>query len=87
MSIIIRFNHLRVDIMQHCQNIINFNAKFGFQRGFIGGQVGAFEQGLLSHMRGEGKDILAAIADKKAVTDEIKEKLVAAIDSFAKTFA
>lgn len=50
-------------------------------------QVGAFEQGLLSHMRGEGKDILAAIADKKAVTDEIKEKLVAAIDSFAKTFA
>ncbi|MEP2981431.1 MAG: F0F1 ATP synthase subunit alpha [Lentilitoribacter sp.] len=50
-------------------------------------QVGAFEQGLLSHMRGEGKDILGAIADKKAVTDEIKEKLVAAIDSFAKTFA
>ena len=50
-------------------------------------QVGAFEQGLLSHMRGEGKDVLAAIADKKAVTDEIKEKLVAAIDSFAKTFA
>ena len=50
-------------------------------------QVGAFEQGLLSHMRGEGKDVLAAIAEKKAVTDEIKEKLVAAIDSFAKTFA
>ncbi len=50
-------------------------------------QVGAFEQGLLSHMRGEGKDVLAAIAEKKAVTDEIKEKLVAAIDLFAKTFA
>jgi F-type H+-transporting ATPase subunit alpha len=50
-------------------------------------QVGPFEQGLLAHMRGEGKDILAAIADKKAVTDEIKEKLKAAIDSFAKTFA
>jgi F-type H+-transporting ATPase subunit alpha len=50
-------------------------------------QVGPFEQGLLSYMRGEGKDILAAIAEKKAVTDEIKEKLKAALDSFAKTFA
>ena len=50
-------------------------------------QVGPFEQGLLGYMRGEGKDILAAIAEKKAVTDEIKEKLTAAIESFAKTFA
>ena len=50
-------------------------------------QVGPFEQGLLSHMRGDAKDVLDAIAAEKQVTDEIKEKLVAAIDAFAKNFS
>jgi F-type H+-transporting ATPase subunit alpha len=50
-------------------------------------QIGKFEQGLLSYLRSEGKDILEAIRDQKAISDEIKGKLQAAIDNFAKSFA
>ncbi|OBZ94378.1 ATP F0F1 synthase subunit alpha [Pararhizobium polonicum] len=50
-------------------------------------QVGAFEQGLLSYMRSEGKDILEAIRKDKAISDDVKGKLKAAIDTFAKSFA
>ncbi|RLQ88955.1 F0F1 ATP synthase subunit alpha [Notoacmeibacter ruber] len=50
-------------------------------------QVTRFEAGLLSHMRNEGKEVLEAIAREKALTDEIKEKLKAEVDSFAKTFS
>ena len=50
-------------------------------------QVGRFEQGLLAHMRAEGKDVLEAIRAEKQLTDDIRGKLKAAIDSFAKTFA
>ncbi len=49
--------------------------------------VGRFEQGLLAHMRSEGKDVLDAIRAEKALTPEIEEKLKAQIDSYAKTFA
>ncbi|WP_319496983.1 F0F1 ATP synthase subunit alpha [uncultured Cohaesibacter sp.] len=50
-------------------------------------QVHAFEQGLLSVMRNEHKDVLDAIREKKALDDEITTKLKAAVDSFAKNFA
>nr|WP_319486722.1 F0F1 ATP synthase subunit alpha [uncultured Cohaesibacter sp.] len=50
-------------------------------------QVHAFEQGLLSVMRNEHKDVLDAIREKKALDDEITNKLKAAVDSFAKNFA
>jgi F-type H+-transporting ATPase subunit alpha len=50
-------------------------------------QVGKFEQGLLSYLRSEGKDILEAIRKEKALSDDVKGKLKAAVDSFAKTFA
>ena len=50
-------------------------------------QVHAFEEGLLSVMRNEHKDVLEAIRDKKALDDEIKSKLKAAVESFAKNFA
>ena len=50
-------------------------------------QVGKFEQGLLAHMRGEGKDVLEAIRTEKALTPEIEEKLKAQIDAYAKSFA
>ena len=49
--------------------------------------VGRFEQGLLAHMRSEGKDVLEAIRAEKALSAEIEEKLKAQIDSYAKTFA
>ncbi len=49
--------------------------------------VGRFEQGLLNHMRTSGKAILDAIRQEKQITDDIRAKLKAEIDGFAKTFA
>ena len=50
-------------------------------------QVRSFEEGLLSVMRNEHKDVLEAIREKKALDDEITSKLKAAVDGFAKNFA
>ncbi len=50
-------------------------------------QVGKFEQGLLSHMRSSGKDVLDGIRKEKALSDDLRAKLKAEIDNFAKTFA
>ncbi|WP_299870365.1 F0F1 ATP synthase subunit alpha [uncultured Hoeflea sp.] len=49
--------------------------------------VGRFEQGLLAHMRSEGKDVLEAIRTEKAISDDIKSRLKDAVDTYAKTFA
>jgi len=49
--------------------------------------VTRFEQALLAHMRSEGKGILEAIRKEKALSDELREKLKAEIDAFAKNFA
>ncbi|MBB4955621.1 F-type H+-transporting ATPase subunit alpha [Agrobacterium vitis] len=49
-------------------------------------EVGKFEQGLLSNLRAEGA-ILETIRTEKAVSDDTKGKLKAALDSFAKSFA
>ncbi|MDP9837488.1 F-type H+-transporting ATPase subunit alpha [Neorhizobium huautlense] len=49
--------------------------------------VGKFEQGLLSYMRGEGKPVLDAIRTEKQVSDDTKAKLKAALDAYAKSFA
>ena len=38
-------------------------------------------------MRTEHEDILEDIAEEKALTDDISDKLKAALDDFAKTFA
>jgi len=38
-------------------------------------------------MRGENKDILDDIRKEAAITDSIRERLTAAIDAFAMTFA
>src|SRR6187431_1946429 len=50
-------------------------------------QVGKFEQGLLSYFRNDGKGILDAISKEKQITDDIRAKLKAEIDGFAKNFA
>ncbi|RUW33986.1 MULTISPECIES: F0F1 ATP synthase subunit alpha [unclassified Mesorhizobium] len=50
-------------------------------------QVGKFEHGLLSHMRSAGKDVLDGIREEKALSDDLRAKLKAEIDAFAKTFA
>jgi len=50
-------------------------------------KVQKFEQGLLAHMRTTGKAVLDAIRAEKALSDDLRSKLRAEIDSFAKTFA
>ena len=50
-------------------------------------QVGKFEQGFLSYLRSEGKALLETIRTEKAISDDTKGKLKAALDSFAKNFA
>ncbi len=50
-------------------------------------QVGKFEQGLLAHMRSDGKAVLDAIRKEKAISDDLRGKLKALIDAFSKTFA
>jgi len=49
--------------------------------------VTRFEQGLLLEIREKGKDILAAIRDKREITDETEGKLKAFVDNYAKSFA
>jgi F-type H+-transporting ATPase subunit alpha len=51
------------------------------------GDVNRFEHGLLAHMRSEGKDVLEAIRKEKALSDDLKSQLKAAIDTYAKNFA
>src|SRR5438128_365466 len=59
-------------------------------RGYLDGvptaQVRRFEHGLLSHMRSAGKDVLDGIRKEKALSDDLRAKLKAQIDAFAKTF-
>jgi F-type H+/Na+-transporting ATPase subunit alpha len=50
-------------------------------------KVGKFEQGLLAHMRSEGKAVLDTIRTEKQISDATKDALKSAIDAFAKTFA
>jgi F-type H+-transporting ATPase subunit alpha len=49
--------------------------------------VGRFEQGLLSHLRTVGKEVLDGIRKEKALSDDLRAKLKAEVDAFAKTFA
>ena len=44
--------------------------------------VGKFEEGLLAHMRTDGKEVLDTIREEKALSDETTGKLTAAIDDY-----
>ncbi len=50
-------------------------------------KVGEFEQGLLAYMRERHADILAEIREKEELTDELRNRLLQAVESFAKAFA
>ena len=50
-------------------------------------RVGDFEQGLLLNLRSDHGDLLTSIRDEKSLSDEVTEKLKAAVDNFAKNFA
>jgi F-type H+-transporting ATPase subunit alpha len=49
--------------------------------------VTRFEEGLLSDVRANHADILAGIREKQELTDEIRGKLKAALDAYAKGFS
>jgi len=63
---------------------------FAGVEGYIDGvgvrDVQKFEQGLLGALRGKHADLLKTIAKEKAISDDTREKLHAAIGGFAKTF-
>jgi F-type H+-transporting ATPase subunit alpha len=50
-------------------------------------RVGAFEQGLLSHLRAKHADLLDEIRKTGELSDDTRKKLTAAVEAFAKTFA
>jgi len=49
-------------------------------------KVGAFEKGLLGALRAKHAEILTKIATEKALSDELRAELKAAIEGFKKTF-
>jgi len=49
--------------------------------------VKRFEEGLLSLLNGEKKDVLDAIRDQKALSAELEEKLKSVVEGYAKSFA
>ncbi len=50
-------------------------------------QVGSFEEGLLASLRSDHADLLSDIGTKKALDDDLTERLKAALDAFAKGFS
>jgi F-type H+-transporting ATPase subunit alpha len=51
------------------------------------GKVRAFEDGLLSLLRGKNADILNSIRDSRDLSDDTAAKLKSVVEGFAKTFA
>jgi F-type H+/Na+-transporting ATPase subunit alpha len=49
--------------------------------------VRAFEDGLLSALRGKNVEILNSIRDSRDLSDDTAAKLKSAVEGFAKTFA
>jgi len=49
--------------------------------------VKAFEDGLLSLLRGKNVDILNAIRDSRDLSDDTAAKLKSAVEGYAKSFA
>ena len=64
---------------------------FAGVRGYLDGveinQVTRFEQGLLSDVKANAPDILAAIRDEKELSDDTDKKLAEFVDAYAKKFA
>jgi F-type H+-transporting ATPase subunit alpha len=50
-------------------------------------RVNDFEAGLLAALRSEHADLLGAIRDKAELTDDLRDRLKGAVESFAKGFA
>ena len=69
------------------QVVVIFAGVNGYLDKLAVNQVGKFEQGLLAHIRSDGKDVLDAIRTEKQISDDTRAKLKGHIDAFAKNFA
>jgi len=69
------------------QVTVIFAGVSGYLDGIEVHQIREFEDGLLALLRGENQDLLNAIRDQGELTDELRDKLTAVLDSYAKNFA
>ena len=69
------------------QVVVIFAGVNGYLDKLAVNQVSHFEEGLLTYMRSEGKEVLDAIRREKAISDELREKLKSTIDAYARSFS
>ncbi|EJF79904.1 ATP synthase subunit alpha [Candidatus Bartonella washoeensis] len=69
------------------QVVVIFAGVNGYLDPLAVSDVGRFEQGLLTLLRSDHQDILKAIANQKQITDDIKDKLIAVLNTYAKNFS
>ncbi|WP_336278571.1 F0F1 ATP synthase subunit alpha [Bartonella sp. CB175] len=69
------------------QVVVIFAGVNGYLDALAISDVGRFEQGLLTLLRSDHQDILQEIAGQKQLTDVIKEKLIAILNTYAKKFS
>ena len=67
--------------------LVIFAGVRGYLDGLAVNQVKAFEEGVLSLVRSEHKDILDDIREKRELTKDVEERLKALLDKFVKNFA
>ena len=69
------------------QTVVIFAGTNGYLDALPVGRVTEYEAELLSHLRKDHKALLKDIRDSKDLSDGARDKLKAALDAFAKTFA
>ncbi|WP_375677390.1 F0F1 ATP synthase subunit alpha [Bartonella sp. AS69XJJH] len=69
------------------QVVVIFAGVNGYLDALAVSDVARFEQGLLVLLRSDYQDLLKAIAEQKQITDELKDKLITVLDTYAKNFS
>jgi F-type H+/Na+-transporting ATPase subunit alpha len=68
------------------QVVVIYAGTGGFLDALPINRIKAFEEGLLAHVRSKHADILESIRTTRDLSDEVADKLKAAVEAFAKTF-
>ncbi len=69
------------------QVVVIFAGVNGYLDALAVSDVARFEQGLLVLLRSDYQDLLKAIAEQKQITDELKDKLITVLNTYAKNFS
>ncbi|ETS17275.1 ATP synthase subunit alpha [Bartonella quintana JK 12] len=69
------------------QVVVIFAGVNGYLDALAVSDVGRFEQGLLTLLRSDHPDLLQAIAHQKQITDDVKDKLIVVLNTYAKIFS